>query len=122
LCSAITNGYGDDQANRLTSATVGGATSTYTFAGDGTRSRKVSGGVTTDYAYDANRSLPVMLTEKVSSPAGGTVTYEGQGASRARNAELNRQTEQHTGGRQVPVCCSEAVWRLPKGALEWERP
>jgi RHS repeat-associated protein len=76
--------YGYDQANRLTSATVSGATSSYTFAGDGTRGKKVSGGVTTEYAYDINRSLPVILTEKVSSPAETRVYVWGLGLAYSR--------------------------------------
>ena len=55
-----------DQGNRLTGATISGATSTYTYDGDGKRaSRTPAGGPTTNYVYDVNRSLPVVLEDGV---------------------------------------------------------
>ncbi|MBV9895819.1 MAG: hypothetical protein JO020_16765, partial [Chloroflexi bacterium] len=66
-----------DQANRLTSATVGGATSTYVYDGDGKRVSKTVGGITTRYVYDVGGGLPVVLddgTNKYVWGAGGLAT------------------------------------------------
>ncbi len=52
-----------DQANRLTSATAGGATSTYRYDGDGKRTSKTAGGMTTSYVYDVAGGLPVLLDD-----------------------------------------------------------
>jgi len=52
-----------DQANRLTSAIVGGVTSTYVYDGDGRRISKTVGGVTTTYVYDVGGSLPIVLDD-----------------------------------------------------------
>jgi RHS repeat-associated protein len=52
-----------DQANRLTSATVGGVTSTYAYDGDGRRISKTVGGNTTNYVYDVNGGLPTVLDD-----------------------------------------------------------
>jgi YD repeat-containing protein len=41
-----------DQANRLVSATISGQTTTFSYDGDGKRTRKVAGGQPTDYTYD----------------------------------------------------------------------
>ncbi len=60
--------FGYDQANRLTSATVGGTTTTYRYDGDGKRASQAVGGSTTNYAYDVNASLPDVLTD-------GTLKY-----------------------------------------------
>jgi hypothetical protein len=55
--------FGYDQANRLKSATIAGATSTYAYNGDGVRhSKRVSAATTTD-VNDVNRSLPVVLED-----------------------------------------------------------
>ncbi|MGH7862173.1 MAG: RHS repeat-associated core domain-containing protein, partial [Candidatus Dormibacteraceae bacterium] len=51
-----------DQANRLTSATVSGVTSTDTYDGDGKRVSQTTGTTTTNYVYDINDSLPNVLT------------------------------------------------------------
>lgn len=52
-----------DQANRLTSATVSGVTSTDTYDGDGKRASQTVGTTTTNYVYDVNGSLPNVLTD-----------------------------------------------------------
>jgi RHS repeat-associated protein len=52
-----------DQANRLTSTTVGSTTATYTYDGDGKRDSKTVSSTTTAYVYDANRGLPVLLED-----------------------------------------------------------
>ncbi len=52
-----------DQANRLTSATVNGTTSTDTYDGDGKRASQTVGSTTTNYVYDVNASLPNVLTD-----------------------------------------------------------
>jgi len=54
---------GYDQANRLKSATIASAASTYTYDGDGKRPRKIVASVTTTYVYDVNRGLPVVLDD-----------------------------------------------------------
>jgi YD repeat-containing protein len=55
--------FGYDQANRLVSATISGATSTYVYDGDGKRATKTVAAVTTSYVYDVNRSLPVLFDD-----------------------------------------------------------
>ncbi|MFN8525664.1 MAG: RHS repeat-associated core domain-containing protein [Chloroflexota bacterium] len=55
--------YAYDGANRLISATVGGATTSYVYDGDGKRVSQTTGGVTTSYRYDENRGLPVLLDD-----------------------------------------------------------
>jgi RHS repeat-associated protein len=52
-----------DQANRLTSATVGGTTSTYVYDGDGKRTSMTVGATTTSYVYDVSGGQPVLLTD-----------------------------------------------------------
>ncbi|MGH2410875.1 MAG: RHS repeat-associated core domain-containing protein, partial [Chloroflexota bacterium] len=52
-----------DQANRLTSATVSGVTSTDSYDGDGKRASQTTGTTTTNYVYDINTSLPDVLTD-----------------------------------------------------------
>lgn len=49
-----------DQANHLTSATVGRTTSSYVYDGDGKRASKTGGG-TTNYISDVNCSLPPVV-------------------------------------------------------------
>jgi len=64
-----TDSFAYDQANRLTSATVGGVTTTAVYNGDGQRSSQAVGtNPTTTYVYDSNRGLPVVLTD-------GTLKY-----------------------------------------------
>ena len=52
-----------DQANRLTSATIGGATWTYTYDGDGKRTSQTVGSANLNYVYDVNKSLPDVLSD-----------------------------------------------------------
>lgn len=58
-------GLGHDQANRLTSY---GTTATYAYNGDGLRTSKTVGGVTTPFTWDATGGLPSLLVE-------GTTNY-----------------------------------------------
>jgi RHS repeat-associated protein len=56
--------FGYDQANRVTSATVGGASETYAYDGDGVRfSRQLGANPAIRYVTDPNRSLPVTLDD-----------------------------------------------------------
>jgi RHS repeat-associated protein len=100
-----------DQANRLTSATVGGSTTTYAYDGDGKRASSTLGGVTTTYTYDANRALPVVLeegTRKYVWGAGGlgytldsvtsTISYghaDGLGSTRALTDATGAVTQRY---------------------------
>jgi RHS repeat-associated protein len=53
-----------DQANRLTTATVAGATETYAYDGDGVRvSRQVGADPVIGYVSDVNSNLPVTLDD-----------------------------------------------------------
>jgi RHS repeat-associated protein len=52
-----------DPANRLSSSTIGGVSSTYRYDGTGNRLERVAGGVTTRFIQDINRSLPNVLAE-----------------------------------------------------------
>jgi YD repeat-containing protein len=60
-----------DRENRLTTATMGGAASTYAYNGDGLRVSRTAGGSTTDYVWDVGSALPVVLQETT----GATTTY-----------------------------------------------
>lgn len=57
-----------DQANRLTSATIGGATWSYAYDGHGKRTGQTVGTTNLNYEYDVNKSLPDVLSD-------GTYTY-----------------------------------------------
>ncbi len=57
-----------DHENRLTQLTIGGATSSYTYNGDGVRMSRTTGGSTTNYVWDVAAGLPVILQD-------GTNTY-----------------------------------------------
>jgi len=69
-----------DHENRLTSATIAGVTTTYTYnpaarlraVGDGLRQSRSSGGATTSYVWDAAAKVPVVLQETTGS---STTTY-----------------------------------------------
>ena len=50
----------------MTSATVGGTATTYTYSGDGLRRTATTGGTTTTYTWDVNRSLPQVLDDGTS--------------------------------------------------------
>jgi RHS repeat-associated protein len=52
-----------DQANRQTSATVGGTTSSVVYDGDGKRLSLITPSDTNRYVYDANWELPVVLED-----------------------------------------------------------
>ncbi len=64
--------YAYDAANRLTQVVNGGTTVQFTYDGDGKRANKTVNSAATNYAYDVNASLPVVLTETTSS---NTTTY-----------------------------------------------
>src|SRR6185312_6896572 len=49
-----------DYENRLTSTTIGGTTTSFTYPGDGLRASQTSGSTTTSYTWDLNSSLPVV--------------------------------------------------------------
>jgi YD repeat-containing protein len=61
--------YSYDAANRLTSVTVGGIVTTYTYSGDGDRVSQKVDGVTTTYVIDVATPLTMVLAETT-----GTVT------------------------------------------------
>ncbi len=60
-----TDTFAYDQANRLISATVGGATSTYRYDGGGKRTSKTVSGATTSFQYDVGSDLPMLLDDGV---------------------------------------------------------
>jgi YD repeat-containing protein len=51
------DGFAYDQANRMTTATVGGVATTSAYDGDGRRVSQTTGGVTTNYVYDVNQAM-----------------------------------------------------------------
>jgi RHS repeat-associated protein len=56
--------FGYDQANRITSATVSGATETYAYDGDGLRfTRQLGANPATRYVADGSRPLPVTIDD-----------------------------------------------------------
>jgi RHS repeat-associated protein len=52
-----------DVEDRMTSATVGGTTTTFAYRGDGLRAIRTAGGVTTNFTWDINAGLPVVLDD-----------------------------------------------------------
>ena len=52
-----------DYEDRMTSATVGGTTTTFAYRGDGLRHSKTTGGNTTTFTWDVNAGLPVVLDD-----------------------------------------------------------
>ena len=62
--AAGANAFAWDLADRLVSATVGGATETYTWAGDGRRVSATSGGSTTQSLWDQAFGLPQLALER----------------------------------------------------------
>lgn len=52
-----------DQANRLKSASAGGASPTCACDGDGKRASKTVASTQTNYLYDVNASLPLLLDD-----------------------------------------------------------
>ncbi|MBI4302561.1 MAG: RHS repeat-associated core domain-containing protein, partial [Chloroflexi bacterium] len=57
-----------DYENRLTGATVGGTSASYTYRGDSLRHNKTVGGKSTTYTWDVNNDLPAVIQD-------GTYTY-----------------------------------------------
>jgi RHS repeat-associated protein len=57
-----------DHENRMTAATIGGASSSYVYNGDGVRVTKTAASVTTNYVQDVASKLPMVLQD-------GTFTY-----------------------------------------------
>ena len=55
--------FGWDVENHLTSSTVGGTSTTYSYNGDGLRLTRTSGGTTTNYLWDVGRGLPRILDD-----------------------------------------------------------
>jgi len=73
-----------DYENRLTSTTIGGTTTSFTYRGDGLRASQATwGSTTTGYTWDLNSSLPVVLDDGsqyvygngLVSQVSGTSTY-----------------------------------------------
>jgi YD repeat-containing protein len=62
LTARGSDSFGYDQANRLTSATVGGTTTIYTYDGDGKRVSSTVGGTTTNCVYLA-AACPVLVDD-----------------------------------------------------------
>jgi hypothetical protein len=57
-----------DHENRMTQATIGSVTATYTYNGDGLRMSQTVGSTTTSYVWDIAGGLPMLLQD-------GTNTY-----------------------------------------------
>ncbi len=78
-----------DYEDRMTSATVGGVTTTFAYRGDGLRHSKTTSGNTTTFTWDVNAGLPVVLDDgnqyvygaglEAMVTAGGTYYYLADG-------------------------------------------
>jgi len=66
--SRASDSFAWDHENRMTSATVASATTTYPYNGDGLRRSRTANSVTTTYTWDVARSIPQILQD-------GTYTY-----------------------------------------------
>src|SRR5207245_6566392 len=56
-----------DLENRMTSATMSGTQTTYTYDGDGDRLSAITGASSTKYVWDINELLPLLALERDSS-------------------------------------------------------
>ena len=63
LTARGSDSFGYDQANRLTSASVGATSATYAYDGDGTRVSTTVGSATTHNVYDIAAGLPLLLDD-----------------------------------------------------------
>lgn len=63
LIAAGSMSYAYDQGNRMISATVGGTAYSYGHDGTGARVTSSSGGVSTQYQWDENNPLPLLVRE-----------------------------------------------------------
>jgi RHS repeat-associated protein len=63
LTARGSDSFSYDQANRLTSTTVGSTTASYVYDGAGKRASKTVSSTTASYVYDVNRGLPVLLED-----------------------------------------------------------
>jgi len=89
-----------DQANRLTSATVGGTTTSSVYDPDGKRlSTTVGANPPTTFTYDVNQPLPVVLQEPNTTPPNSGVTKYVWGMGLAYAVDLyNNVQVYHTAG------------------------
>jgi YD repeat-containing protein len=74
-----TDTFSYDHENRLTGEVIGGATSIYTYNGDGLRVSRTAGGVTTSYTWDVASGLPVVLQDGTNTYVYGLVLQDGFG-------------------------------------------
>ena len=93
--------YAYDYANRLVQVISGATTVQFAYDGDGKRSSKTVNGATTNYLYDVNTLLPVVLSESadgndtlytygaelvaMTDPAGNQTYYHYDGLGSVRN-------------------------------------
>ena len=70
-----------DYENLLTSTTIGGTTTSFTYRGDGLRASQTSGSTTTSYTWDLNSSLPVVLDDGSQYVYGNGLVSQVSGAS-----------------------------------------
>ncbi|MFN8521634.1 MAG: hypothetical protein U0821_00820 [Chloroflexota bacterium] len=103
--------YAYDRANRLISATIGAtAATTYAYDPDGKRISATVSGQVTNYLYDVNRGLPVLLSGKLTEAPShriGTSARRyvwGQGLADPSQAQDRRRLRRgrHAGSRRVP--------------------
>jgi RHS repeat-associated protein len=64
LTSRGADSFAWDAEDRLTSATVGSVTATFAYNGDGLRDSLTTGGNTTTFTWDVNRSIPQVLDDE----------------------------------------------------------
>jgi RHS repeat-associated protein len=78
--SAGSRSFAYDLANRLSSTTNAGVTTTYSYDGDGKRLKMVSGATTTNYLWDVDKDLPQLALER--DGTGATIRRYLYGAAR----------------------------------------
>ncbi len=59
--------FGWDPENRMTSTSIGGASGSYAYNGDGLRASRTLGGATTSYRWDVAAGLPQVLQDSASN-------------------------------------------------------
>src|SRR5439155_14436900 len=82
-----------DQANRLTTSSVSGTTTTYAYNGDGLRKSKTTGATTTSYVFDVNGNLSGLIDDGARKYVWGLgLAYgvDGNGAITAAHTDVQR--------------------------------
>jgi hypothetical protein len=90
-----------DYEDRMTSATVGGVTTTFAYRGDGLRDSRTTGGLTTTFTWDVNAGLPVVLDDGKQYVYGAGLASQKQGGSCTQQARRTAAALRAARGRET---------------------